>query len=252
MRMVLPPNGVHRWGRLAFPQGLLEASHDNNKPKGGTVELLIILGVIVLLVIVGVVMYNRLVQLRNRVEAGWSQIDVQLKRRYDLIPNLVETVKGYASHERQTLEAVVAARQQAVSAQGVEQQAQAENMLTGALRQLFAVSEAYPDLKANQNFLSLQEELTGTEGRIAYARQFYNDQVLHYDNAREQFPSSIFAGMFNFEEAKYFETEDAASRQPVRVDFGQGGGTAAAPQQQGAPGQTPQQQGAPGQTPPSR
>jgi LemA protein len=201
---------------------------------------LIIIGVIALLAIIGVVFYNRLVQLRNRVEAGWSQIDVQLKRRYDLIPNLVETVKGYAAHERQTLEAVVAARQQAVSANGVEEQAQAENMLTGALRQLFAVAEAYPDLKANQNFLALQEELTGTEGRIAYARQFYNDQVLQYDNAREQFPSSIFAGMFNFEEAQYFEVEEVASRDPVRVDFGQGGGT---PQQ--APSQAP-----PGQQPP--
>ena len=133
-----------------------------------TATLIIIIGVIALLVIVGIFMYNRLVQLRNRVEAGWSQIDVQLKRRYDLIPNLVETVKGYAAHERETLEAVVAARQQAVSANGVEEQAQAENMLTGALRQLFAVAEAYPDLKANQNFLALQEELTGTEGRIAY------------------------------------------------------------------------------------
>ncbi len=202
---------------------------------------LVIIGVIALLAINGVVLYNRLVQLRNRVEAGWSQIDVQLKRRYDLIPNLVETVKGYAAHERQTLEAVVVARQQAVSANGVEEQAQAENMLTGALRQLFAVAEAYPDLKANQNFLALQEELTGTEGRIAYARQFYNDQVLQYDNAREQFPSSIFAGMFNFEEATYFEVEDTASREPVRVDFGQGGGT---------PQQAPPPQAKPGQQPP--
>ena len=210
---------------------------------------LIIIGVIVLLAIIGVVFYNRLVQLRNRVEAGWSQIDVQLKRRYDLIPNLVETVKGYAAHERQTLEAVIAARQQAVSANGVEEQAQAENMLTGALRQLFAVAEAYPDLKANQNFLALQEELTGTEGRIAYARQFYNDQVLRYDNAREQFPSSIFAGMFNFEEAKYFEVEEAASREPVRVDFGQGGGT---PQQTPPQGAPPVQGTPPGQQPPSQ
>ena len=208
---------------------------------------LIIIGVIALLVIIGVVLYNRLVQLRNRVEAGWSQIDVQLKRRYDLIPNLVETVKGYAAHERQTLEAVVAARQQAVSANGVEEQAQAENMLTGALRQLFAVAEAYPDLKANQNFLALQEELTGTEGRIAFARQFYNDQVLQYDNAREQFPSSLFAGMFNFEAATYFEVEDAASREPVRVDFGQGGGTPS----QAAPPPTPAQ-GPPEQQPPPR
>jgi LemA protein len=202
---------------------------------------LIIIGVIALLAIIGVVFYNRLVQLRNRVEAGWSQIDVQLKRRYDLIPNLVETVKGYAAHERQTLEAVVAARQQAVSANGVEEQAQAENMLTGALRQLFAVAEAYPDLKANQNFLALQEELTGTEGRIAYARQFYNDQVLQYDNAREQFPSSIFAGMFNFEEAQYFEVEEVASRDPVRVDFGQGGGTPQQAPTQAPPGQQPPQ-----------
>jgi LemA protein len=207
---------------------------------------LIIIGVIALLVIIGVVFYNRLVQLRNRVEAGWSQIDVQLKRRYDLIPNLVETVKGYAAHERQTLEAVVAARQQAVSATGVEEQAQAENMLTSALRQLFAVAEAYPDLKANQNFLALQEELTGTEGRIAYARQFYNDQVLQYDNAREQFPSSIFAGAFNFEEAEYFEVEEGASREPVRVDFGQGGGTP----QQTPSGQTPVQETPPVQGPP--
>jgi LemA protein len=207
---------------------------------------LIIIGVIALLVIIGVVFYNRLVQLRNRVEAGWSQIDVQLKRRYDLIPNLVETVKGYAAHERQTLEAVVAARQQAVSATGVEEQAQAENMLTSALRQLFAVAEAYPDLKANQNFLALQEELTGTEGRIAYARQFYNDQVLQYDNAREQFPSSVFAGAFNFEEADYFEVEEGASREPVRVDFGQGGGTP----QQTPSGQTPVQETPPVQEPP--
>jgi LemA protein len=211
---------------------------------------LIIIGVIALLVIIGVVFYNRLVQLRNRVEAGWSQIDVQLKRRYDLIPNLVETVKGYAAHERQTLEAVVAARQQAVSANGVEEQAQAENMLTGALRQLFAVAEAYPDLKANQNFLALQEELTGTEGRIAYARQFYNDQVLQYDNAREQFPSSIFAGAFNFQEAKYFEVEEGASREPVRVDFGQG---SSAPQEAPPVQGTPPGQGtAPGQQPPTQ
>ena len=202
---------------------------------------LIVIGVIALLAIIGVVFYNRLVMLRNRVEAAWSQIDVQLKRRYDLVPNLVETVKGYASHERQTLESVIAARQQAISAQGVEEQAQAENLLTGALRQLFAVAEAYPDLKANQNFLALQEELTGTEGRIAFARQFYNDQVLQYDNAREQFPSSIFAGMFNFLEAKYFEPEEAASREPVRVDFGEGtnGTTAGQPPPGGADRRSP-------------
>ncbi len=175
--------------------------------------------------IIGV--YNRLVRLRNRVDAAWSQIDVQLKRRTDLIPNLVETVKGYAAHEKETLDAVITARQQAVQAQGVEQRAEAENMLTGALRQLFALSEAYPDLKANQNFLALQEELTGTESRIAFSRQFYNEQVLAYDNATETFPTNLIAGAFNFKPKPYFEVEETA-REPVRVDFGQGGGTGAA------------------------
>jgi len=164
--------------------------------------------------------YNRLVRLRNRIEAAWSQIDVQLRRRYDLIPNLVETVKGYASHERETLEAVTKARQQAVDARGIEDQAKAENFLTQTLRQLFAVSEAYPDLKANQNFLAMQEELTGTEGRIAFSRQFYNEQVLAYDNAIDVFPTSVVAGMFNFQTKPYFEA-DTASREPVRVEFGQ-------------------------------
>ncbi len=186
----------------------------------------IVIGLIVLLVLFAVMIYNRLVRLRNRIEAAWSQIDVQLKRRHDLIPNLVETVKGYAAHEKETLDAVVRARQQAVAAGDVEQSAQAENMLTGALRQLFAVAEAYPQLRANENFLALQEELTGTESRIAFARQFYNEQVLAYDNARETFPTNIFAGAFNFEEKPYFEVEEA-SREPVRVDFGQGGGTGA-------------------------
>lgn len=188
--------------------------------------LWIAIGVAVLVVLFLVVTYNRLVRLRNRVEAAWSQIDVQLKRRHDLIPNLVETVKGYAAHERETLEAVTKARQQAVAAQGVEEQAQAENMLTATLRQLFAVSEAYPELKANENFLALQEELTGTESRIAFSRQFYNEQVLAYDNALETFPSNTVAGMFNFEPKEYFEAEEA-SREAVRVDFGQGGGTGA-------------------------
>ena len=180
----------------------------------------IVIGVIALLVIATIAVYNRLVQLRNRVEAAWAQIDVQLKRRYDLIPNLVETVKGYAAHERETLEAVTRARQQAVDARGIEEQAQAENMLTQTLRQLFAVAEAYPDLKANQNFMQLQEELTATESRIAYSRQFYNESALAYDNARETFPTNMIAGMFNFEEKPYFEAE-AASRENVKVDFGQ-------------------------------
>ena len=194
----------------------------------------LIVGVVVLVILFLVVGYNRLVRLRNQIDAAWSQIDVQLRRRYDLIPNLVETVKGYAAHERETLEAVTQARQQAMSAQGVEDQAQAENMLTQTLRQLFAVAEAYPDLKANQNFLALQEELTGTEGRIAYARQFYNERVLAYDNALEQFPSNFIAGAFNFDPKGYFEAE-ASSREPVRVDFGQGGGTPPSGAGAGAP-----------------
>ncbi len=190
--------------------------------------LIAVVVLVVLLIAFIWLTYNRLVRLRNRVEAAWSQIDVQLRRRHDLIPNLVETVKGYAAHERETLEAVTKARQQAVAAEGVEAQAQAENILTQTLRQLFAVAEAYPDLKANENFLALQEELTGTEGRIAFSRQFYNEQTLAYDNARESVPTNIVAGMFNFEPRAYFEAEES-SREPVRVDFGQGGGTAGAP-----------------------
>lgn len=186
----------------------------------------IAIGLAVLVVFSMIATYNRLVRLRNRIEAAWSQIDVQLKRRHDLIPNLVETVKGYAAHERETLEAVTQARQQAVAAKGVEEQAQAENMLTATLRQLFAVAEAYPDLKANENFLALQEELTGTESRIAFSRQFYNEQVLAYDNALETFPSNMVAGAFNFEPKEYFQVEEA-QRDAVRVDFGQGGGTGA-------------------------
>ncbi len=212
---------------------------------------ILIIAVVVILVGWVVLTYNRLVQLRNRIEAAWSQIDVQLKRRYDLIPNLIETVKGYAAHERETLDAVTRARQQAVDARGIEDQAQAENMLTQTLRQLFAVAEAYPDLKANQNFLALQEELTGTEGRIAYARQFYNESVLSYDNALETFPTNIIAGSFNFEAKPYFETE-TGTREAVRVDFGQGGGTqpppAAGPPTP-APPATPPASGSPPATP---
>jgi len=193
-----------------------------------SVGLIVVLAVVALVVLFLIFTYNRLVRLRNRIDAAWSQIEVQLKRRHDLIPNLVETVKGYAAHERETLEAVVAARRQAVDATGVENQAQAENMLTGALRQLFALAEAYPDLKANQNFLALQEELTGTEGRIAFSRQFYNEQTLAYDNARESVPTNIVAGMFNFEPRAYFEAEESSS-EPVRVDFGQGSGTGNSP-----------------------
>jgi len=174
---------------------------------------------VVLALIWAVLAYNGLVEFRNRVDSAWSQIEVQLRRRYDLIPNLVETVRGYASHERQTLEAVIAARQAGVEAQTVEQHAQAENQITGALRQLFALSEAYPDLKANQNFLSLQEELTATEGRIAYARQHYNDSVMEYDNKRQTMPTNLIAGMFNFEDRDYFEIDEPEARGPVQVQF---------------------------------
>jgi LemA protein len=213
------------------------------------VAVWIVVGVVVLIALFLILTYNRLVKLRNRIEAAWSQIDVQLRRRYDLIPNLVESVKGYAQHERETFEAVTLARQQAQQAQGVEEKAQAENMLTGALRQLFAVAEAYPQLQANQNFLALQEELTGTEGRIAFSRQFYNEQVLAYDNSRETFPTSVVAGMFNFEERAYFETEDQ-SREPVAVDFGTGGGGAPAVPASGAPVPPPAAPPAGGTTPP--
>jgi LemA protein len=180
--------------------------------------VLIVVGLIVLLVVYLIFLYNKLVQMRNRIEGAWAQIDVQLKRRYDLIPNLVETVKGYASHERETLEKVTQARTMAQNAQGPADQAQAENMLTGALKSLFAVSEAYPDLKANQNFLELQEELTSTEDRISYSRQFYNDMVLSYNTKIQQFPAVVIAGAMNFTEREYFEADDE-SRGNVKVQF---------------------------------
>jgi LemA protein len=183
--------------------------------------VIIVVIVVVVLALLLVFMYNGLVKARNRVDNAWSQIDVQLKRRYDLIPNLVETVKGYAAHERQTLEAVTNARANAINAQtrgSAQEQAQAENVLTGALKSLFAVAEAYPDLKANQNFLNLQEELTSTEDRIAYARQFYNDSVLGYNNGIQTFPRNVLAGMFNFTKREYFDTPSEETG-PVKVQF---------------------------------
>lgn len=166
-----------------------------------------------------VVTYNSLVALRNHIRDAWANIDTELKRRYDLIPNLVETVKGYAAHEKETLERVIQARNAAVGAEGVQQQAEAENMLTGALRQLFALSENYPNLKANENFLRLQEELTGTENRIAFARQHYNSSVTIYNTATEMFPSSMVAGMFGFRKRDFFEIEDPAEREAPQVQF---------------------------------
>ena len=165
--------------------------------------VLLFLALVIVLYVVGT--YNGFVRLRNAVENMWSQIDVQLRRRYDLIPNLVETVKGYASHERETLENVTEARTRAMGAKTVKEQGEAEGMLTGALKTLFAVSERYPDLKANQNFLQLQGELNNTETQIASARQGYNTSVMQYKNARQQFPATIVASLFKFEEKDFFE-----------------------------------------------
>ncbi len=165
--------------------------------------------------------YNGLVRLRNQTKNAWAQIDVQLKRRHDLIPNLVETVKGYAAHERETLEAVTQARNIAVGAvgKGVGEQAKAEGELRGALARLLAVVEKYPDLKANQNFLALQEELTSTENKISFSRQYYNDSVLNYNNKIQMFPSNIIAGMFGFKTGEFFEVKAEEEREAPKVSF---------------------------------
>ena len=181
--------------------------------------LIIILAIVVVLIIWFVVIYNSLIKLRNQVKNGWSQIDVQLKRRHDLIPNLIETVKGYMKHERETLENITTYRSQAMNASGVGEKAQAEGLLGGALGALKIAVEAYPDLKANQNFLSLQEELTSTENKISFARQSYNDQVLFYNNKIQMFPSNIVAGMFTFKEEEFFELEDPAEKAVPKVEF---------------------------------
>ena len=174
----------------------------------------ILLAIVVVIVLWWVATYNRLVRLREMFRNAWSQIDVQLKRRHDLIPNLVETVKGYAAHERQTLEAVTQARQLAVNAKGIEETQQAENQLTSTLRSLFAVAESYPDLKANQNFLALQEELTATENKIAFARQHYNDVVNIYDAVIQTFPASIIANSSGFTAQAYFQMDEAERAVP--------------------------------------
>ncbi len=183
---------------------------------GALILLLVIIGAIALMAIG---MYNSLITLRNRCDNGWSQIDVQLRRRYDLIPNLVETVKGYAKHESSVFQNVTQARAAAVNAQTVKEQGQAENVLTGALKSLFAVAENYPELKANQNFLMLQEELAGTESKVAYARQFYNDTVMKYNMRQQVFPSSIIANMFGFKPREYFQIEEEVAKGPVKVQF---------------------------------
>jgi len=179
----------------------------------------IALGVIVVLVLFIVGLYNGLVRLRQQVRNAWAQIDVQLKRRYDLIPNLINTCKGYIAHERGTLEAVTKARQQAIDAKGVADQARAENFLTQTLRSLFAVAEAYPDLKANQNMLALQEELASTENKIGFSRQYYNDSVMQYNTRIQTVPTNIVAGMFGFTVEEFFELQEAAERQAPKVEF---------------------------------
>lgn len=181
--------------------------------------LIIILVVIAVVVLIVISMYNSLIQLRNRVKNAWSQIDVQLKRRHDLIPNLIEAVKGYMKHEREIMENITKYRSQAMGASTVGEKAQAEGLLSGALGQLRIQVENYPDLKANQNFLSLQEELTSTENKISYSRQSYNDQVLFYNNKIQMFPSNTIAGMFNFKEEEFFEVEDEKEKAVPKVDF---------------------------------
>jgi len=180
---------------------------------------LILIGLIVLAVLYFVSNYNSLVRLRNQVKNAWSQIDVQLKRRHDLIPNLIETVKGYMTHEKETLENITRARAGAMSANTVAEKAKAESALGGALGKFNLVVENYPDLKANQNFLALQEELTSTENKISFARQSYNDQVLFYNNKIEMFPSNIIAGMFHFVKEEFFELEDETERETPKVKF---------------------------------
>lgn len=196
-----------------------------------TVTILLIVGGIALVVILWIAgQYNGLVKLRNQFKNAFAQIDVQLKRRYDLIPNLVETAKGYMKHEKETLEGVIKARNMAASAReqaavdpsdavAMQQLAQAESGLGGMLGRLFALSEAYPDLKANQNMMQLTEELTSTENKISFARQSYNDSVMRYNNKREMFPSNIIAGMFNFVAATLFEVKDEEQREAVKVSF---------------------------------
>jgi LemA protein len=176
--------------------------------------LIVLVAVILLFALAVVVIYNRLVRLRNRSENSWAQVDVQLRRRYDLIPNLVEAVKGYASHERATFEEVTQARTAAQQAQGVEEQAKAENVLTAALGRLFAVAEAYPELRATENFQQLQAQLAEVEQNIVISRQVYNDAVLSYENALETVPTNVVAGVFNFQPRAYFETEDVTREAP--------------------------------------
>ncbi len=183
------------------------------------IALLIILALLVVLALAVVGIYNGLVRLRNQAKEAWAQVDVQLKRRFDLIPNLMETVKGYMNHERQTLEAVTQARAAVQGAGSLGDRAEAEGMLGMALGRLFAVAESYPDLKASQNFLALQEELASTENKIGFARQYYNQSVMNLNNKIQMFPSNIVAGMFSFQAGEFFEVKDEAQREAPKVSF---------------------------------
>jgi len=183
------------------------------------VPVLVVVGIIVIVGLFVIGIYNSLIRLRNRVKNAWSQIDVQLKRRHNLIPNLIETAKGYMQHERGTLETVTDARSRAMGARGVGDTSKAEGELSGAMSKFFLVVENYPDLKANQNFLSLQEELTSTENKIAFARQAYNDQVLFYNNKIQMFPSNVVAGMFTFKAQEFFEIEEETEKEVPKVSF---------------------------------
>jgi LemA protein len=187
--------------------------------QGVMIFIVVVLVVLVLLVLFVIGVYNALVRLRNQVDNAWSQIDVQLKRRHDLIPNLVETAKGYMKHERGTFEAITEARSKAMGAKSVSEASKAEGALGEALSKFMLVVENYPDLKANQNFLAVQEELSSTENKIAFARQSYNDQVLGFNNKIQMFPSNIIAGMFSFTKRDFFEIESAAEREVPKVSF---------------------------------
>jgi LemA protein len=185
----------------------------------GSMVLIIVLALLVIGVVWLIAAYNGLVRLRNQLANAWAQIDVQLKRRHDLIPNLVETVKGYARHERETFEQITQARNAAINARGIQERAQAENNLTATLKSLFAVAEAYPELKANQNFLALQEELTSTENKVAFARQFYNDATMQINTRIQSFPTNLIAGQFGFKPQEFFEIQAASEREAPRVKF---------------------------------
>ena len=213
LRLVRPAPARRRGGHD------LRRPRDRGRVRRAVIWLLVILGLIVVVALVLVALYNRLVRLRNRVDNAWAQIEVQLKRRWDLIPNLVESVKGYAAHERETFEAVTQARTAAQNAQGPAEAAQAEGILSQALGRLFAVAEAYPELRATENFQQLQAQLAETENKVAVSRQVYNDTVLTYHNAIQTFPGAVLAGPFGFTTREFFEVEDEAQREAPKVTF---------------------------------